>query len=167
MQWCHNVTCNKQWMLASRLGQQCTRLSTQLTVLAGTCCLRASPCRAEAAICNGTLQQLAVELRQELAALSSKDYSGHSLLQLKKQGLIIDLMHSCDVVEGLLGSSNGQRPPTSPEDWAWARQLRYYSTQVGSTVRLTARPCPVGLCASMKLLGCWHGWCLSPQNRQV
>jgi hypothetical protein len=85
---------------------------------------------------------LARDLRQELATLASKDYTNHSLLQLKKQGLIIDLMHACNVVEGLLaggdlaGNSSAMAAgkaapamPTSPEDWAWARQLRYYVDQ--------------------------------------
>jgi hypothetical protein len=101
----------------------------------------------EAAIRTGKLQQLSSELRQELAALSSRDCSGNTLLQLKKQGLIIDLMHACDVVEGLLGSGSGSGHgiggganaggseggvPRSPEDWTWAKQLRYYAAQVGA-----------------------------------
>eukprot|EP00879_Flechtneria_rotunda_P022050 GHRR01023264.1.p1 GENE.GHRR01023264.1~~GHRR01023264.1.p1 ORF type:complete len:267 (+),score=88.06 GHRR01023264.1:122-802(+) len=84
--------------------------------------------RVEAAIRSGSLPQLAAELRQELAALSTKQYSTHNLLQLKKQALIIDLMHSCDVVEGLL-AGDGSGPPTSTEDWAWSKQLRYYAMQ--------------------------------------
>jgi hypothetical protein len=95
------------------------------------------PCRVESAIRSGKLQQLSSELRQELAALSARDCSCSSLLQLKKQGLIIDLMHACDVVEGLLGGGSGSagavgsdNVPRSPEDWAWAKQLRYYAAQV-------------------------------------
>jgi hypothetical protein len=104
----------------------------------------------EAAIASGALPKLASQLRGELAALAACDHSSHSLLQLKKQALIIDLMHSCNVVEGLLGDggNGGGRavrpssdqgggllcspagPPTSMSDWAWARQLRYYAEQV-------------------------------------
>jgi hypothetical protein len=59
-------------------------------------------------------------------------------LQRKKQGLIIDMMHSCNVVEGLLappedagcGAAGAAGVPTNPQDWAWARQLRYYSDMV-------------------------------------
>jgi hypothetical protein len=94
-------------------------------------------CRVEAAISAGTLHQLASQLRQELAALAAKDYSGNALLQTKKQSLIIDLMHSCNVVEGLLapeasgaGAAGFVERPTNPKDWAWLRQLRYYADVV-------------------------------------
>lgn len=94
-------------------------------------------CRVEAAISSGTLPQLASQLRQELAALAAKDYSSNALLQTKKQSLIIDLMHSCNVVEGLLapeasgaGAAGFVERPTSPKDWAWSRQLRYYADVV-------------------------------------
>eukprot|EP00878_Enallax_costatus_P024703 GHUV01026383.1.p1 GENE.GHUV01026383.1~~GHUV01026383.1.p1 ORF type:complete len:1576 (+),score=459.42 GHUV01026383.1:1611-6338(+) len=95
--------------------------------------------RVEAAIQSGTLPQLASELRQELTALASKDCSNHSLLQLKKQGLIIDLMHSCNVVEGLLGTEGGEAPPRSPGDWVWTRQLRYYAEQVSYQLVIVLR----------------------------
>lgn len=97
--------------------------------------------RVEAAILSGSLQQLAAQLRQELAALAAKDYSGNALLQTKKQSLIIDMMHSCNVVEGLLapaeghaGAPEGAGVPTHPKDWAWARQLKYYANEVGCNV---------------------------------
>jgi hypothetical protein len=99
--------------------------------------LHAPDCRVEAAISSGTLPQLATQLRQELAALAAKDYSSNALLQTKKQSLIIDLMHSCNVVEGLLapeasgsGAAGFVERPTSPKDWAWSRQLRYYANVV-------------------------------------
>lgn len=95
--------------------------------------------RVEAAISSGTLPQLASQLRQELAALAAKDYSSNALLQTKKQSLIIDLMHSCNVVEGLLvpeasgaGAAGFVERPSSPKDWAWSRQLRYYANVVSS-----------------------------------
>lgn len=99
--------------------------------------------RVESAITSGSLPQLASQLRQELATLAAQDYSASALMQLKKQGLIIDMMHSCNVVEGLLapcredGSSSnssglggGAGVPTSPKDWAWTRQLKYYASAV-------------------------------------
>lgn len=95
--------------------------------------------RVESAIQSGSLPQLAAQLRQELAALAAKDYSSNSLLQTKKQSLIIDMMHSCNVVEALLAPEGGPAGapehaglPTSPKDWAWARQLKYYADAVRS-----------------------------------
>jgi dynein heavy chain 2 len=86
------------------------------------------PCRAETAVQSGTLRQLASELRQELAALSSTNYTSQPLLQLKKQALIVDLMHNVEVVDSLIKAN-----PTGISDWEWSRQLRYYATQVSST----------------------------------
>jgi hypothetical protein len=125
-------------------------------------------CRVEAAIRSGKLQQLASELRQELAALSSRDCSSHNLLQLKKQGLIIDLMHACDVVEGLLGSGSGsgsgiggaahaggsEGVPRSPEDWAWAKQLRYYAAQVGFQPGMQHLPTSRCVCQQCSMYSC-------------
>jgi hypothetical protein len=120
----------------------------------------------ETAIRSGKLQQLSSELRQELAALSSRDCSGHNLLQLKKQGLIIDLMHACDVVEGLLGSSSSssgfsagakaggsEGVPRSPEDWAWAKQLRYYAAQVWFEPGCDRRQCSLHRTVPRRLPG--------------
>lgn len=91
----------------------------------------------EVAITSGSLPKLATQLRQELAALAATDYSSNGLLQLKKQSLIIDMMHSCNVVEGLLAPEDGPggtagpaAAPTSTKDWAWSRQLRYYADAV-------------------------------------
>lgn len=93
--------------------------------------------RVEAAITSGSLPQLAGQLRQELAALAATDYSSNALLQVKKQSLIIDIMHSCNVVEGLLapegsvgGAAGPEAMPTSPNDWVWVRQLKYYADTV-------------------------------------
>lgn len=107
------------------------------------CCI----CRVEVAISSGTLHQLATALRQELAALAAKDYSNNSLLQQKKQSLIIDMMHSCNVVEGLLlpedTAARAAGPvgvPTCPKDWAWARQLKYYADAVSVFPKRRAGP---------------------------
>lgn len=43
------------------------------------------PCSAEAAIKTGSLPRLAGDLRGQLASLARTDYSGHALLQAKKQ----------------------------------------------------------------------------------
>lgn len=50
-----------------------------------TPCATAVPCRAEAAIKDGSLPRLASDLRAQLAALAKADYSGQALLQAKKQ----------------------------------------------------------------------------------
>ena len=41
--------------------------------------------RAEAAITSGGLDRLAADLRSQLAQLARADYTGHALLQAKKQ----------------------------------------------------------------------------------
>lgn len=111
--------------------------------LCATITLVCSVCRVEVAISSGALPHLATALRQELAALAAKDYSSNSLLQQKKQSLIIDMMHSCNVVEGLLSpqdtAAGAARPvgvPTSPKDWTWARQLKYYADVVSQCVSI-------------------------------
>lgn len=86
-------------------------------------------CRVERAIADRSLPQLAAELRSELAALSAADYSGHRLLSLKKQALVLDLLHYCRLAEEL-----AEAPPGASRDWQWARQLRYYA----DTVRVPA-----------------------------
>ena len=45
--------------------------------------------------------------------------------------MIVDLMHACDVAEALAAD-----PPASAADWAWAKQLRFYSDSAqGGKVR--------------------------------
>jgi hypothetical protein len=68
-------------------------------------------------------------MRGELARLSATDCSSQVVLQLKKQGLIIDLMHQCDVAEQLAALQ-----PSKASDWEWSRQLRFYGSQASRTV---------------------------------
>jgi hypothetical protein len=81
----------------------------------------------ESAIQSGTLSQLATALQGELARLSATDCSSQVVLQLKKQGLIIDLMHQCDVAEQLAALQ-----PSKASDWEWSRQLRFYGSQASA-----------------------------------
>ncbi len=101
-------------------------------------------CRVEQAIQQGRLPTLAAELRAELASLSAADYSGHTLLQLKKQALVMDLLHYCQVVD-MLVAENGGAGVGAVSDWTWQRQLRYYQVQVGaySGRSLCLSMCPV------------------------
>jgi hypothetical protein len=92
----------------------------------------------EAAISGGSLPALSTALRMELRELTGRQCTDAPLLQRRKQALIIDQLHACDVVDGLLGVTMTNTAttntaqfatstiPTSPSDWEWARQLRYY-----------------------------------------
>lgn len=81
---------------------------------------------AEKAIMGNSLPTLQKQLSGELMALSRADYTGHHMLQLKKQALVMDYIHYLDVVDYLITSR-----PAALTDWAWSRQLRYYKQEVG------------------------------------
>jgi hypothetical protein len=85
-----------------------------------------APRRAEVAIAGGGVPALAQQLRAELQALARRDLGGSPLLQLRRQGLVLDYVHHLDVLDQLQ-----QAQPAGPGDWAWSRQLRYYRQQVG------------------------------------
>lgn len=82
--------------------------------------------RVEQAIAAGGIPRLAQELRAELQALARMDLSGAGLLQLRRQGLVLDYVHHLDVLAQLQ-----QQQLAGPGDWAWSRQLRFYRHQVG------------------------------------
>ena len=77
--------------------------------------------KAEVAITRGALPALHDELRQQLQEYTSFDVEGMRVMQLKVQSLVLDLIHSIDVVEQLQAEYCG-----SVGQWAWQRQLRYY-----------------------------------------
>jgi hypothetical protein len=81
----------------------------------------------EQAIAAGGLPRLAQELRAELQALARLDLSGSRLLQLRRQGLVLDYVHHLDVLAHLQ-----QQQVAAPGEWAWSRQLRFYRSQVGA-----------------------------------
>ena len=85
--------------------------------------------KAEHAISQGALPALLNELREQLQEYTSFDVEGMRVMQLKVQSLVLDLIHSIDVVEQLQKehcSSVGQ--------WVWQRQLRYYDQGRGGEV---------------------------------
>ena len=77
--------------------------------------------KAEVAITRGALPALHDELRQQLQEYTSFDVEGMRVMQLKVQSLVLDLIHSIDIVEQLQAEFCG-----SVGQWAWQRQLRYY-----------------------------------------
>ncbi|XP_063970614.1 cytoplasmic dynein 2 heavy chain 1 [Lytechinus pictus] len=83
----------------------------------------------ETAIKDNSLQDLLIELEQQLEGYTSADISGAAgersaaihVLELKLKALILDTIHSLDVVQ-LLQKEN----VTSLDNWLWQKQLRYY-----------------------------------------
>ncbi|GFH23298.1 uncharacterized protein HaLaN_20892 [Haematococcus lacustris] len=68
------------------------------------------------------LSKVRGEVADALQRLAASDYTGSLLLQLKKQAMVIDLIHYQDIMDQLL-----QDKASSTADWVWARQLRYYA----------------------------------------
>ena len=88
--------------------------------------------RCEAAISRGTLPGLLNDLKDQLTEYTSFDVEGMRVMQLKIQSLVLDLIHSIDVVEQL------QRENCSdPAQWAWRRQLRYYDAPKTGEVKVS------------------------------
>ncbi|CAM9184751.1 unnamed protein product, partial [Discosporangium mesarthrocarpum] len=75
----------------------------------------------EAAISQGNVGALTVSLKSLLNQYTSYDLSSRPLMQLKIKALVLDLVHSMDIVDQLQ-KANVQ----SLEDWGWLKQLRYY-----------------------------------------
>lgn len=72
------------------------------------------------------VSKLLADVRGQLQRLAGSDYTGFTLLQLKKQALVLDFIHYVDVCEQLIKAQ-----VASNADWAWRRQLRYYAVQDG------------------------------------
>ncbi|XP_034460809.1 cytoplasmic dynein 2 heavy chain 1 isoform X1 [Hippoglossus hippoglossus] len=75
-----------------------------------------------------TLQQLELELHTKLEHYTTVDTSSEdqantesSVLQLKLKALILDIVHNISVVKQLK-----QAQVSSPDAWAWKKQLRFY-----------------------------------------
>ncbi|KAL3130926.1 hypothetical protein ABBQ38_000251 [Trebouxia sp. C0009 RCD-2024] len=77
--------------------------------------------QAEQAIQQQQLKTLQADLQQQLAEYTAADWEGYRVMQLKIQALVLDVIHHLDVVETLIRDGT-----SSPEDWAWVKQLRYY-----------------------------------------
>ncbi|GFR50179.1 hypothetical protein Agub_g12346, partial [Astrephomene gubernaculifera] len=85
--------------------------------------------KAEVALKAGAagLGKLVTDMRAQLHKLTSSDFTGHHLLQLKKQALVLDFIHYCDVAEYL-----AKEKVAGVTEWGWTRQLRYYHRAEGS-----------------------------------
>ncbi|KAG2426397.1 hypothetical protein HYH02_014824 [Chlamydomonas schloesseri] len=85
--------------------------------------------KAEVALKAGSsgLAKLVTEMRAQLMKLTGSDFTGHHLLQLKKQALVLDFIHYCDVAEYL-----AKDKVAGTTEWGWTRQLRYYHRAEGS-----------------------------------
>ncbi|XP_070553238.1 cytoplasmic dynein 2 heavy chain 1-like isoform X2 [Ptychodera flava] len=79
----------------------------------------------EIAIKEGRLQEFLIETESKLATYTSTDISSSDanthVLELKLKALILDIIHSIDVINKLL--EEGVR---NHLDWQWQKQLRYY-----------------------------------------
>ncbi|KAF0030538.1 hypothetical protein F2P81_017269 [Scophthalmus maximus] len=82
----------------------------------------------ERALKEQNLQQLELELHSKLEHYTTVDTSSDdhantesSVLQLKLKALILDIIHNIGVVKQLK-----QADVTSPDAWAWKKQLRFY-----------------------------------------
>ncbi|KAG1663699.1 hypothetical protein FOA52_013267 [Chlamydomonas sp. UWO 241] len=80
----------------------------------------------EAALKGGPsgVNKYANDVRGQLQRLAGSDYTGQTLLQLKKQALVLDFIHYVDVCEQLVKAQCA-----TAGEWAWRRQLRYYGGQ--------------------------------------
>ena len=87
--------------------------------------------KAEAAISRGTLPDLLDELQGQLQEYTSFDVEGMRVMQLKVQSLVMDLIHSIDVVEQLQ-----KEYCSNVGEWVWQRQLRYYGEGRGGGVQV-------------------------------
>ncbi|KXZ45909.1 DHC7 protein [Gonium pectorale] len=87
--------------------------------------------KAEVALKAGAsgVKKLVTEMRAQLNKLTASDFTGHHLLQLKKQALVrvLDFIHYCDVAEYL-----DKDKVVGTTEWGWTRQLRYYHRAEGS-----------------------------------
>ncbi|KAM3616881.1 uncharacterized protein V6R79_025341 [Siganus canaliculatus] len=82
----------------------------------------------ERALKEQNLQQLELELAAKLEHYTTVDTSSYdstntesTVLQLKLKALILDIIHNISVVKQL-----NQEGVTSPDAWAWKKQLRFY-----------------------------------------
>eukprot|EP00117_Sycon_ciliatum_P036543 scpid1236/ scgid27488/ Cytoplasmic dynein 2 heavy chain 1; Dynein heavy chain isotype 1B len=85
----------------------------------------------EAAIADGSLNELLIELETQLEGYTSVDLSSGSsedgdaskVLDLKLKALILDTIHNIEVVRLLI-----QEGVKSADNWLWQKQLRFYAT---------------------------------------
>lgn len=69
-----------------------------------------------------SLSSLRKSLAEKLKELTSTSVQNDNVMQHKVQSLILDVIHNMEVVDQLQ-----QENATSPTDWMWIKQLRFYS----------------------------------------
>ena len=82
--------------------------------------------RCEAAIRSNTLQEFQIEMESQLESYTNTEIGGGDspeshVLELKLKALILDTIHSIDVVQQLI--KHGIK---SLDEWIWQKQLRFY-----------------------------------------
>lgn len=85
--------------------------------------------RCEAAIRSNSLQEFQIEMESQLESYTNTDIgsggdssdSESHVLELKLKALILDTIHSIDVVQQLI--KHGIK---SLDEWMWQKQLRFY-----------------------------------------
>ncbi len=113
-------------------------------------------------VCCGFTSHRAKEAVRRLSQVLHIVYTSHTsyvvlmmlaLLenQLKKQALVLDLLHYCEVAEELAAAS-----PSSTSEWAWTRQLRYYAAKVSAdSISNESALCRIHvLCIALSIFRC-------------
>ncbi|XP_013392185.1 cytoplasmic dynein 2 heavy chain 1, partial [Lingula anatina] len=89
----------------------------------------------EEAIKTSSLQEFNIEMENKLESYTGVDLSaagsdvGVYVLELKLKALILDTIHSIDVIQQLVEAKT-----RNLEDWQWQKQLRYYTRRDGICV---------------------------------
>ncbi|CAM9408681.1 unnamed protein product, partial [Ectocarpus fasciculatus] len=88
---------------------------------------------AEVAVSQGDVSGLMHPLRQLLEQYTAYDLSSRPLMQLKIKALVLDLVHSMDVVDQLQKNA-----AESADDWIWQKQLRYYVKGGSAIIKMSS-----------------------------
>ncbi|EDO38992.1 predicted protein [Nematostella vectensis] len=93
--------------------------------------------RCEVAIKSGSLQEFLIEMESQLESYTSADVQGSGepgdshVLELKLKALILDTIHSIEVVQNLIKAG-----VKSLDEWMWQKQLRFYMHKGECMIRM-------------------------------
>ncbi|CAN0042899.1 unnamed protein product [Ascophyllum nodosum] len=87
----------------------------------------------EIAVSQGNAGELMAPLRELLEQYTAYDLSSRPLMQLKIKALVLDLVHSIDIVDQLQKSG-----VESLKDWTWQKQLRFYLKSGSAVVQMSS-----------------------------
>jgi dynein heavy chain 2 len=90
------------------------------------------------AIKRGKLANYKQDLQRQLEGYSAFDHKGDALLFSKVKALILDIIHSIEVVDQLTRDQS-ILASQKPTDWMWYKQLKYYLDQRSQATK-------VGMC---------------------